>query len=119
MKFDAFYVIKGFRAPAWKTKNITMAGNNITNLNFMSIGSEVKFIDSLKYYQQSLANLTATLTTEEKNAVRDLTVQFITSHDYFADIWKFLAQHQKDRILELLKKIELLLVAEKVLFLMK
>ena len=101
MKFDAFYVIKGFRAPAWKTKNITMAGNNITNLNFMSIGSEVKFIDSLKYYQQSLANLTATLTTEEKNAVRDLTIQFITSHDYFANIWKFLAQHQKDKILDI------------------
>ena len=60
MKFDAFYVIKGFRAPVWQTKNITMAGNNITNLNFMSIGNEIKFIDSLKYYQQSLSNLTTT-----------------------------------------------------------
>lgn len=60
MKFDAFYVIKGFRAPVWQTKNITMAENNITNLNVMSIGNEIKFIDSLKYYQQSLSNLTAT-----------------------------------------------------------
>ena len=102
MKFDAFYVIKGFRAPVWKTKNITMAGNNITNLNFMSIGLEVKFIDSLKYYQQSLANLTATLTDNEKIAVRNLTIQFLESHSHFSNIWKYLSDHQQEHILDII-----------------
>lgn len=98
MKFDAFYVIKDFRALAWKTKSITMAGNNITNLNFMSIPNEVKFIDSLKYYQQSLANLTVTLTDSEKQAVKALSTQFVESHVYFSSIWRYLASHQKERI---------------------
>ena len=102
MKFDAFYVIKGFSAPVWKTKNITMAGNNITNLNFMSIGLEVKFIDSLKYYQQSLANLTATLTDNEKIAVRNLTIQFLESHSHFSNIWKYLSDHQQEHILDII-----------------
>ena len=101
MKFDAFYVIKGFRAPAWKTKAISMGGNNITSLNYMSIGSEVKFIDSLKYYQQSLANLTATLTDEEIRAVKKLILQFITTHQYFSKIWPFLADHQRKRVLDI------------------
>ena len=101
MKFNAFYVIKGFRAPAWKTMNITMAGNNITNLNFMSIGNEVKFIDSLKYYQQSLANLTVTLTDEERLGVRNLTTQFMKSHDHFSYIWQYLSDQQKDTALEI------------------
>ena len=52
MNFDPFYVIKGFRAPAWKTKNISMGGNNITSLNYMSISNEVKFIIRLNITKQ-------------------------------------------------------------------
>ena len=64
----------------------------------MSIANEVKFIDSLKYYQQSLANLTVTLTDSEKQAVKALSTQFIESHIYFSSIWRYLASHQKEHI---------------------
>ena len=101
MKFDAFFVIKGYRAPAWKKKNISMGGTNITNLNFMSIGSEVKFIDSLKYYQTSLANLTSTLTDDEICSGKKLIIQFITTHPYFSKVWPFLADHQKKCVLDI------------------
>ena len=65
--FDAFYFIKGFQASVWGTKNISVGGNLLTSINYMNInGGEVKFIDTYKYYQTSLAGLTKTATAEEK-----------------------------------------------------
>ena len=101
MKFDAFYVIKGFRGPTWKTKDISMGGSNITNLNFLSIDN-VKFIDSMKYFQQSLANLTSTITETEKNAVEKLTRLYFKTHPYFKKVWIYLSEKQKENVLEII-----------------
>ena len=59
-----FYFIKGYRASAWGSKDLNFGGNNLTNINF---GNEIKFIDTLKYYQKRLGELTSTLTENEKN----------------------------------------------------
>ena len=64
-------------------------------------GEEVKFIDTLKYYQTSLAGLTRTATTEDKNAVKKLTVEFLEKHDYFSRVWKFLGPSQKEKVLDI------------------
>ena len=101
MKFDAFYVIKGFRGPTWKTKDISMGGNNITSLNFMSIDN-VKFIDSMKYFQQSLANLTSTITENEKKAVEKVTKLYLQTHHYFKKVWVYLSQKQKENVLKII-----------------
>ena len=55
--FDMFYFIKGYRASAWGYKDLHFNGNNLTNINFRNIGCEIKFINTLKYYQKSLGNL--------------------------------------------------------------
>ena len=57
--FDMFYFIKGYRdrASAWGSKDLHFGGNNLTNINFQNIGCEIKFIDTLKYYQKGLGNL--------------------------------------------------------------
>ena len=53
--FDLHYFIKGYIASAWRSKKLKIGGNNLTHINISNIASEIKFIDSLKYYQKSLA----------------------------------------------------------------
>ena len=86
--FDVFFLLQGFRANAWNTKDVNTGGTNLTNINFANISNETKFIDTLKYYQKSLGQLAATLSVDEKFAVKKVSEQFIKSHDYFSEIWK-------------------------------
>ena len=56
--FDAFYFLHGFQASVWGTNNIGISGNHLTSINYMNInGGEVKFIETLKYYQTTLTRL--------------------------------------------------------------
>ena len=95
--FDAFYFLKGYQASVWGTKNLSVGGNRLTSINYMNInGGQVKFIDTLKYYQTSLAEL-----TKEKNAVIKLTEEFLTQHEHFLQVWKFLGPCQKENFLDI------------------
>ena len=51
-------------------KDLNFAGNNLTDINFANYGGEVKFIDTLNYYQKSLRELASTLTKKKKNLLR-------------------------------------------------
>ena len=86
--FDIFCMLKGFRSSCWGTKELNMGGLNLTTVNFANIGSQVKIIDTLKYYQTSLASIGSTATEAEKNMIRKLTAQFISRHTYFGKIWR-------------------------------
>ena len=66
LSFDFYYFIKGYIASAWCSKELKIGGNNLTHINFSNIAGEIKFIDSLKYYQKSLAELARTLSEEEE-----------------------------------------------------
>ena len=74
--FDFFYFIKGFLATAWCSKELNVGGNNLTHVNYGSIRGEIKFIDSLKYYQRSLAELTSTI---EENEILRANGKFFNS----------------------------------------
>ena len=68
-----FFFFKGFQATTWGTKDINIGGSNLTHINFANInGSEVKLIDTLKYYQKSLAQLASTLSEKEKESVKKI-----------------------------------------------
>ena len=64
--FDLFYFLKAYVAPAWCSKEINIGGNTLTQANFGNINGEIKLIDSLKFYQRSLGELSSTLTETEK-----------------------------------------------------
>ena len=49
-----------------------------------NIGDETKFKDTLKYYQKSLGHLAATMSVDEKLAVKKVAKQFLKQHDYFS-----------------------------------
>ena len=65
--FDMFFFIKGYRATAWGTKELNVGGTNLTHINYENIAGEIKFIDTIKYYQRNLAELASTFSEDEKN----------------------------------------------------
>ena len=64
--FDSFFLLKGLRSGVWQTRDITIGGKNPTDINFASIGNQIQFLDTIKYFQQSLADLASSLTDKEK-----------------------------------------------------
>ena len=100
-KFDFYFLLKNIRLSVWRTKDINIGGKNLTDINFATI-DDFKFIDMMKYYQTSLAQLSETLSDEEKENVKQLTVQFLTTHDYFSTVWRTLTSNQKNRVIEII-----------------
>ena len=48
-EFDMFFLFKGIQLLVWGTKDLNIGGSGRTNINFASLGSQVKFIDTMKY----------------------------------------------------------------------
>ena len=68
--FDLFYFMKTYIASAWCTKDLNIGGTNLTHACYGNISTEIKLIDSLKFYQRSLAELSSTLTDQEKGQLK-------------------------------------------------
>ena len=100
-KFDFYFMIKNLRLSVLRSKDVNIGGNNLTDINYASINN-FKFIDSIKYYQTSLSQLSETTDKVEKEKIRKLTLQFLISHDYFSEVWKNLTIEQKETILEII-----------------
>ena len=92
---DMFFFIKGCCATAWGAKDLNFVGKNLTHINYGNIAGEIKFIDTLTYYQESLGELAATLSEDEKNSVKHQTKQFFNQHSYFFEVWKYLGDSKK------------------------
>ena len=75
--FDFFFFLKGLRLGVWRTKNISIGGTYLININFGNIINQIKFIDTLKYYEQSLSVLASTMTEQEKKSIRNECEKFI------------------------------------------
>ena len=100
-KFDMFFFIKSIRLSVWRTKDINIDGKNLTDLNYASIDN-FKFIDTMKYYQTSLGQLSETLSDKEKESIANLTVQFLNTHDYFSIVRKNLTHNQREKIIDII-----------------
>ena len=112
-KFDFYFLLKNIRLSVWRTKDINIGGKNLTDINYASIDN-FKFIDTMKYYQTSLAQLSQTLSDEEKENVKKLTVQFLTTHDYFSSVWVNLTSNQKNRVIEIIASGKVVIPYEKI-----
>ena len=60
--------------------------NGLTNISFASLGSQVKFVDIMKYYLSSSGSFASTLDDVKKMRIKKLTLQFLNQHDYFLHI---------------------------------
>ena len=54
----------------WETTHIKTGAKNASKINFALISNQVRFIDTIKYFQQSLGNLGASMTDIEKNNIK-------------------------------------------------
>ena len=99
--FDFFYFMKGFSTTAWCSKELSVEGTNLTLLNFASIQGEIKFIDSIKYYQRNLAELTSSIEEKEIEKARAQMKSFLNTHQYFSTVWPFLPLNKKEKILKI------------------
>ena len=98
--FGIYYMVKGYRSSVWGTNDFRMGGTNLVNVNF----TQIKIIDTLKYYQTSLANISSTANKTEKKSITESVEFFVKQHYYFSNIWTALDQTDKERILDIISK---------------
>ena len=60
-RFDFFFLMKGLRVSVWQTRDILMGGIYLIDIKFTTIGNQVRFIDTTKYFQPSLGGLASKL----------------------------------------------------------
>ena len=100
-RFDLFFLLKGIRLSVWRTTDIHIGGNNMTDVNYAQIDN-FKFIDSMKYYQTSLAKLSETMSDVEQRNVAKLMEQFILTHSYFSGVWKNMNMSLKKKVMDIM-----------------
>ena len=98
---ELWFFMKGFSKTSWCSKELSAGGTNLTNLNFANLRSEIKFIDSLKYYQRSLTELISSMDLEEIQKAKTVMNSFLKSHYYFSTIWPFLPPTKQTEILNI------------------
>ena len=76
-RFDFFFLLKGLKAGVWKTRDLNIGGKNPTDINFANIGNQVLFLDTIKYFQQSLGALANSLTDNGKSAISKECERFV------------------------------------------
>ena len=86
-------------------KDFRMGGTNLINVNFAHISTQIRIIDTLKYYQTSLANISSTANKiEKKNIIESVDSFLLKKHSYFSNIWIGLDQIEKEKILGIISK---------------
>ena len=64
------FLRKGIWLSLWQTQNISLLRSSLTTLKCYNIGCHVKFIVSVKYYQQPLSKLARSTNKIEKEKLR-------------------------------------------------
>ena len=93
--------MKGFSTTSRCSKELSAGGTNLTNLNFSNLKGDIKVIDSLKYYQHSLAELTSSMDIKEIEKAKIEMNSFLKNHNYFSTIWAFIPPTKQNKILKI------------------
>ena len=88
----------------WETKDLNMGGTNLTNMNYANISKQIKIIDTIKYYQTSLANISSTAAYNEKVNIENTVASYLEKHNHFSKVWTILNQENKNKILHIISK---------------
>ena len=83
-RFDFFFLVKGVRASTWKTRDTVIGGKNPTDINFACVGNQVQFIDTIKYFQQSLGTLASSFTSSEKESIYKECERYLLKNNVFS-----------------------------------
>ena len=94
-----FFLLKGIRAGVWRAKDFNIGGKNSTNIGFAGIGDQVMFIDTIKYFEQSLGALASNLTDNEKEANCKERKKFIEKNPYLAEKFNLCSKQDQEWVL--------------------
>ena len=63
---------------------------------------KLNLLTHLNIIKNFLGELAATLSENEENSIKHLTKQFFNQHSYFSEVWKYLGNPPKNKILEII-----------------
>ena len=101
-RFDFFFLLKGLRSSVWRTRDITIGGKNPININFASIGNQVQFLNTIKYFQQSLSGLASSLTDKKREAIYRECEKFLLSDSILSKRFRLCTKDEKKWLLDYL-----------------
>ena len=84
----------GIRLCIWRNKSVNISGTNFTKVQYTNIGNQVKILDTITYYQQSLfclASSTNGMKKDNKKAIQN----FIKKPKYFSPVFDFLTDEER------------------------
>ena len=88
--------MKGLGASTWKTRDIVIGGKNPTDINFPYIGNQIQFIDTIKYFQQSLGALASSLTSLEKESIYKECERYLLKDNILSIKFQMLSQTKRE-----------------------
>ena len=99
-KFDLAFVRRGIKLSDWCSKDLNFQGSD--RVDGITLGSRIMYRDTLKFFQEALADLVASADDEEKDRIQHDIEQCLLSSDTFAVTYTTLSTKDKLRVLELL-----------------
>ena len=100
--FDFFFVVKGIRLCVWRTKQLNTGRTSLTIVQYGNISSQVNFIDTVKYHNQSLLLLAKSVDENEKTNLRKSFQKFIETNPTYSLVFNSLSDENKEWILDYL-----------------
>ena len=86
----------------WRTRDLNIGGKNPIDINFANIGNQVLFLDTIKYFQQSLGALANSLTDNEKSAISTEYERFLRNDEKLAQKFCSCTKEEKEWMLNYL-----------------
>ena len=83
-------------------RDVTIGGKNPTHINFANIGNKVMFIDTIKYFQQSLGKLVNSLIDSEKLTIQTECKKFIKKDENLSKKLNSYTKEDQERVLDYL-----------------
>ena len=91
----SFFLLKGLWSGVWRTRDTIMGGKNPTDISFVSIRNQIQFLDTIKYFQQSLGGLASSLTDKEKGAIYRECEKYLLSDPVLSKKFLFCTKDEK------------------------
>ena len=107
-------MLRDFRVSCWG-EDINIGGNGLSSVNFSNMGRQMKIIDTMKYFQTSLAQTASTTTVEEKEKIKKIMLQVLVRHVYFGKVWSTLTANVREKLLDVLSSGKGMIPSEKII----
>ena len=100
--FDFFFVVRSIRLCVWHTKQLNIGEKKLANVQYANVGLQVKFIDTIKYYSQSLSSLAKRADENEKTNIERTCQKFIYKTQNILAAFNSLSDENKKLVLDYL-----------------